>query len=199
MKKLITIAAIIASVLAGEAQTNAPLPSVSATNVPLSTNIFNDLLNLPQSLETLVTQGVNLNDTLWNSNSFTFWEAACFANVHGVAGESSQGNDLGLEVPIHQWNMHVDSVTRFEQLMGDIGNQQFGAAYDLIYYNILFSGGCDARYSFVDHHLRPVIFAEDDIATGKYIGLITRFSVVPGNRTALEGDVGMAFRLGKKW
>jgi len=179
-----------------EAQTasNTPAPP---TLTLANTNIFDDMVALPQSIENLFTQGVNTNDTLWQSNSFSVWQAAAFASVQGVDGESSLGNDLGLEVPIHKWSLHIDSVTRFEQLAGDVDFQQFGLGYDYDYYNILLTGGVDGRYYLADHDARVAIFGEADIATGKYAAILTRFTVVPGQKTAIEADIGMSFRFGK--
>lgn len=86
------------------------------------------------------------NDTStepWTTNAFSLWEAAAFQNQNGVAGISPVGNDLGLEIPIHKWGIHLDSVTEFETVFGDIHSQAVGVAYDYNLYQIQLSAGLD--------------------------------------------------------
>src|SRR5580698_839876 len=116
---------------------NPPPTSASAsleTNGPLSL------------LESFIANN-DMNYNGWTNAHFTIWQAAAFANVNGVPGASSEGNDLGFEVPIHKYSLHLDSVTRFEQLFGDIGSQQVGLGYDYTLHQLQLSAGLDVRYT----------------------------------------------------
>lgn len=115
---------------------------------------------------------ITLNDTNWNgwnSNHFTLWQGATFANVQGVPGASTIGNDLGLELPIYHvkvgpdltgYSLHLDSATRFETLFGDVHSQQVGLALDYNLHQVQLSAGLDARYQFIGSQVVAVPYLE---------------------------------------
>jgi len=140
MKTKIAIIAALAAALTLNAQTN-------LTTGPLST------------LESYLTQ----NDPTfhgWDINKFTLWQAAAFANVNGVAGASSVGNGVGLEIPLHKYSIHLDSVTDFEQLFGDVHAQSFGLGYDYNLNQIHLSAGFDAQYTFTGNSVHAMPYVE---------------------------------------
>jgi hypothetical protein len=127
------------------------VPPASMTGQPFTTNAGPGVPAVPNAaigpLEELQSFMLN-NDTStqpWTSNLFSLWEAAAFQNVNGVAGVSPVGNDLGLEIPIHKYNIHLDSVTEFETVFGDVHSQAIGIAYDYNLYQIQLSAGLDAE------------------------------------------------------
>ena len=79
-----------------------------------------------------------VNDTNyngWATYHADLWQAAVFQDVKGVAGASAVGNVLGLEVPVYRWSsntyaLHLESLTDFETVFGDIGWQGLGIGLD---------------------------------------------------------------------
>lgn len=139
MKKLSLIlgAAVLLAAVSINAQTNGPLGT----------------------LESYLTQ----NDPAfngWSTNKFTLWQAAAFASVNGMAGASSVGNGMGLEIPIHKYSLHLDSVTDFEQLFGDVHAQSFGLGYDYNIHQIHLSAGLDGQYTFSGNSLHALPYVE---------------------------------------
>ena len=117
----------------------------------------------PSSVLTELQSYLANNDTNyngWASNHFTLWESAVFASVNGTPGESTLGNDLGIEIPIHKYSLHLDSITRFEQVFGDIGSQSAGLAYDYNIHQVQLSAGLDMRYVFTGSHAEAVPYIE---------------------------------------
>ena len=138
----------------------------------------------------------------WNSNSFTLWEAAAFQQVNGVPGASAIGNDLGLEVPIHSFNLHVDSVTEFETLFGDIHFQKIGLAYDYNWGQIQMSAGLDADIQLAGPltlHMEPY-FEFKKAATSTGLAPFIRYGY-PIQRHAGAGIVytGLQIPFPKSW
>ena len=142
MKKIQTlglIVALISMVVAAHAQTNTP-PATNAPAPPAST-VTPPATVTPSSAITLLQSYLVDNDptcNVWQSNHFDIWQAAVFQNVNGTPGASAVGNVLGLEVPVwrtttRNTGLHIESMTDFEQLFGDVGWQGFGLGYD---YNI---------------------------------------------------------------
>ncbi len=178
MKKIIGITAIILSCsLAGQAQSNTSTASSVLTELE----------------SYLVNNDTNYNG--WANNNFTIWEAAVFSSVNGTAGESSLGNDLGLELPIHKYNLHLDSVTRFEQLFGDVHSQSAGVAYDYNVHQLQLSAGLDARYVFTGNHLQAVPYLEFKKASTSLYGTapFVRYSYpVQSKPGAGEVDIGLS-------
>ena len=131
----------------------------------------------------------------WTNHTLTLWQAAVYSSVNGTPGESSIGNDLGLEIAIHKYNLHLDSVTRFEQLAGDVHHQQFGVAYDYNVHQIQLSAGIDARYVFTGSQLQAVPYLEFKKASTSLYGTapFIRYSLpIRKNPGAGEVDVGLA-------
>lgn len=144
------------------------------------------------------------NDTNYHgfdSNAFMLFQSAVFSSVKGVPGASSIGNDLGLDVPFHKYNLALDSVTRFEQVFGDVGNQQVGVQYDYNDYQVQFYGGFDVRYQFAGHRVIAV----------PYVGLAKASTGIPSlspfirwsypitsKPGAGEVDIGLDIIIGQK-
>ena len=124
MKTLIAIASIVCSCFCAEAQSN-----TTPANV----------IGYLQSY--LLNNDTNYNG--WDSNHFDLWEAAVFQNVNGTPGASAVGNVLGLEIPIHKYNLHVESLTDFETVFGNVGYQALGLGYDYNIHQIQLSAGLD--------------------------------------------------------
>lgn len=163
IRYVIGLAAMLAC-LSTQAQMNpaplgaAPLPPTLATNVTV-VSPPTSLADLPGTIQSYFLN----NDPAfngWLTNKFLIWQAAKFANVNGVAGASSLGNSVGLEIPIHKYNIHVDSSTDFEQLFGDVHAQAFGLGLDYAVHQIHLSGGLDAQYVFLSHHLQAMPYVE---------------------------------------
>lgn len=130
----------------------------------------------------------------WQSNHFTVWQAAVFASVNGTPGASAEGNDLGLEVPVYAHEISLDSVTRFEQVFGDIHSQQFGLQYDYNLNQIQASVGLDARYTFTGHAVNAVPYVELKKASTSLrgIGTFLRYGLpIRKNPGGGEVDVGV--------
>ena len=143
MKKFLFAGLLFSAALSTRAQTNqlGPGPSFLST------------------LESYIVQ----NDPAfhgWDSNHFTLVEAAAFASVNGTPGASSVGNMVGLEIPIHKYSIHIDSMTRFEQLAGDVHSQAVGLGYDYAVNQIHLSAGLDAELVFAHNHLQAVPYIE---------------------------------------
>ncbi len=162
MKKILILAVFIALTVPAFAQTKTTnIVTTTVTNVltlPVQ-QLPTGLTDLPGTLQSYFVD----NDPNWNgwaSNKFTVWQAAAFSSVNGVAGASSVGNGLGLEVPFHKWHLHLDSVTDFEQLFGDVHAQSFGVGYDYTRNQIHLSAGLDAQYTFAGHTLRAMPYIE---------------------------------------
>lgn len=181
MKYIVTLLAMLAlAVLPAKAQTNLP-------PIPTPNGVLQELQSY------LVNNDQSYNG--WLSNKFTLWEAAAFSSVKGVPGESSIGNDLGLEVPVHKYNLHLDSVTRFEQVFGDIAFQQVGIAYDYNLHQIQLSAGLDGRYMFAASRLQAVPFIEFKKASTSLLGTspFIRYSLpVQSKPGAGEVDIGLS-------
>lgn len=182
-KVLIAITTLIPFISMG--QTN---PPVINTNIPPS--IQQALSMNPISLleSYIVDNDTNYNG--WLSNHFSLWQAAVFSTVHGVPGASAVGNDMGLEVPVYKHALSVDSVTRFEQLFGDIHSQQIGVSYSYNMNQIQLSAGLDGRYNFIGHHLEAVPYVELKKASTLLhgVGTILRYSF-PIQKNAGGGEV----------
>lgn len=162
MKHKISIitALLVAGAISLNAQTNAPV---------VSTNGAGQVSVSPQSLpaqpgiaETLQSYLIN-NDTTfngWSTNHFTAIEAVKFANVNGVPGASALGNVVGLEIPIHKWSVHFDTLVDFEQLFGDVHSLAVGVGYDYNIHQIHLSGGVDVQDVFTNNHVQAVPYVE---------------------------------------
>lgn len=96
----------------------------------------------------------------WSSNHFTLIEAAKFANVNGTPGASSEGNVVGLEIPIHKWSVHIDALADFEQLAGDVHSFAIGAGYDYNIHQIHLSAGLDVQDVFANNHIQAMPYVE---------------------------------------
>lgn len=175
MKKLIALAAIICSLATAEAQTNPPSTVIGELESYLANN--------------------DTNYNGWTNTTLTLWEAAVFSSVNGTAGESPIGNDLGAEIAIHKYSLHIDSVTRFETLFGDVAAQSAGLAYDYDIHQIQLSIGLDARYLFTGHHVEAVPYMEFKKASTSLYGTapFIRYSFPIQNKPgAGEVDIGLA-------
>jgi hypothetical protein len=91
--------------------------------------------------------------------------------VNGTPGASAIGNDLGLEVPIHKYNIHLEAVTRFEQLFGDVHSEAVGVGYDYSIHQIQLSAGVDVEDTFKNNAWRAVPFVEFKKASTSMYGL----------------------------
>jgi hypothetical protein len=134
MKKLIVICGLIASCFCADAQSNSAPSSVPG-----------------QILGTLQSYLINNDPTYngWQSNHIDLWQAAVFQDVKGVAGASAVGNTLGLEVPVlrfdsNTFGLHLESITDFEQVFGDIGWQGAGVGLDYNLHQVQISFQLDA-------------------------------------------------------
>ena len=146
----------------------APVPTVATTTSSTPTSILTMLEGY------LVNNDPTYNG--WQSNHFDIWEGAVFANVNGTPGASSVGNDLGLEVPFWRsatkdYGFHVESITRFEQLFGDVHSQAVGIGYDYNIHQIQLSGGVDLETTFANNAWRAVPFLEFKKASTTLYGL----------------------------
>ena len=101
-------------------------------------------------------------------------------------------------MPIHKWNIHLDSVTRFEELFGDVAFQQFGIGYDYSLHQIHASGGVSVRDTFYDTAIRPVFWLEFAKASTQLGGAspFFRFNVLAQRKDQLELCVGVDVPLG---
>ncbi len=135
----------------GLAQTNAPV-----TNPPPAVTGLGSPLAGLQSYLTVNDPSFNG----WSTNKFLLTQTAVFQNVNGTPGASSEGNVLGLEIPIHKWSVHMESRTRFEQLFGDVHSQAMGVGYDYVVHQIRLSAGLDGDYAFAGNRLQAVPFIE---------------------------------------
>jgi hypothetical protein len=175
------------------------LSAAAQTNSILNTNGISTLTNTITPLGYLESYLVD-NDTNyngWTNNHFTVFQSAVFSNVKGVPGASTLGNDLGLEVPYHAWNVSFESVTRFEQLFGDVHEQSFGAAYDYNLHQVQLSGGVDLRYTFDGHRVQGVPFVEVKKASTQLQGLspFARYSYpISGHANAGELEIGLCIK-----
>lgn len=132
MKKIIITLAIISSLISiSKAQTN----------------------STPSTVIGYLEQYLTHNDTNyngWQSNHFDVWEAAVFQTVAGTPGASAVGNTLGVEFPIYHfssnnYSVHLESITDFEQVFGDIGWQGVGIGLDYNFHQLQLSAGLDAN------------------------------------------------------
>ena len=162
---------------------------LASFTVAAQTNALGPLSTL-QSF--IVNNDTNYNG--WTNSQFTIWQAAVFASVNGTAGESSLGNDLGLEIPIHKYGIHLDSITRFEQLFGDVGSQSVGVAKDINIHQMQLSAGLDARYRFTGSHFQAVPYFEFKKASTSLYGTapFVRYSYpIQSKPGAGEIDLGL--------
>ena len=187
MKNIIAVLLLtLAITVPAKAQTN-------ATATPTPSSIFTTLESY------LVNNDPAYNG--WTNNSFTVWQAAVFSSVNGTAGESAIGNDLGAEIPlrfIKFASLHLDSVTRFEQLFGDVASQSVGIAYDYSVHQIQVSAGLDARYRFTGNHVQAVPYIEFKKASTSLYGTapFIRYSFpIQGKPGAGEVDIGLSISL----
>lgn len=164
MKTLIAVLTLSLCCIAAKAQTNTP--------GAMSTNIA------PSSILGMLQSYAIDNDQTYNgfeSNKLSLWQGAVFSSVNGVPGASSIGNDMGLEIPIHKYHLHIESVTRFEQLFGDVHSQAIGIGYDYNLHQIQLSAGLDVEDSFANNAVRAVPFIEFKKASTTLFGLGTLF------------------------
>jgi hypothetical protein len=189
IKSLLLAAALLCASLA-HAQTNLPPAPSVPTNVP--PDIAAGLSNPFSLLESYVAD----NDPAfngWESNHFTLWQSAVFSDVKGVTWASSVGNDLGLEVPIHKYHIAIDSVTRFEQLFGDVHDQQVGVQYEYDLHQLRLAGGLDGRYTFTGKRLQAVPYVELEKASTQLhgVGALLRYGYpITSKSGAGEIEVG---------
>lgn len=138
-KTIAVLTALLGLSLALEAQTNTNTAPVAPA--PASTIVG--------TLEQYLT----VNDPTyngWQSNHFTVFEAAVFQNVDGVPGASAVGNVLGLEVPVYRtatklYDVHLESLTDFETVFGNVGWLAAGVAVDCNLHQIQLSAGLDVN------------------------------------------------------
>ena len=153
------------------------LPLVSATASPITSPTVT-ATGTPANLLTLLQSYALDNDptdNIWDTNKLVLFQAAVFSSVNGTPGASAVGNDLGLELPIHKFNVHVESVTRFEQLFGDVHSQAIGVAYDYNLHQIQLSAGVDVEDTFQDNAVRAVPFLEFKKASTSLAGVSPLF------------------------
>jgi hypothetical protein len=156
--------------------TPVPTPGALSTNAPivLPTPVATVETNPPTSILGLLQSYLLQNDPTWNgwqSNHVCIWQAAVFSSVNGTPGASAIGNDLGAEFPIHKYNIHIESITRFEQLFGDVHSQAVGVGYDYNIHQIQLSAGVDVEDTFANNAVRAVPFLEFKKASTSMAGL----------------------------
>lgn len=197
MKKvLLSLVAVAALAAPAFAQTN-----IFSTNTPL-----NAVTGPLSTLESYILDN-DTNYNGWASNSFVLWEAAVFANVNGTPGASSIGNDMGLEVPFHNFtskailsSLSLDTSARFDALFGDLQAAQLGLAYNYNLYQVQMSAGLDGRYTMSGGGLEAVPYFEFKKASTALpmLAPFIRYSYPilkkPG---AGEVDIGLQISFGK--
>ena len=188
MNNILKIASVIAAILcslACEAQTNSSPGALSTNNAAL---VAMPASEVPAPAPTATATSQNIlailqsylvdNDPtcyIWNSNHFTLWQGAVFSSVNGTPGASAVGNDLGAAIPIHKYNISIESVTRFEQLFGDVHSQAVGVQYNYDLHQIQLSGGVDVECTFANNAWRAVPFLQFAKASTTLAGLCPIF------------------------
>ena len=163
----------------------AATPAVAQTNAP--TSVLSELESY------LVNNDTNYNG--WTNAHVSLWESAVFSSVNGTPGEAILGNDLGAEIYIHKYSLQLDSVTRFEQLAGDVGSQQVGLGYDYILHQLKLSAGLDVRDTFQSGHWQAVPYIELMKASTSLYGTapFVRYSYpIQKSPGAGEVDIGLS-------
>lgn len=196
---IVLLAVLLLWTVDGHAQvTNTvPPPLAIPTLDQLQTNAALGVLSLAESY--LVD-----NDPLydgWESNAFSLNQSAVFSDVKGVAGASTLGNDLGVDIPIHKYNISIDEVTRFEQLFGDVGMVEGGVQYNYNDYQVQMSGGIDIRDTFQGHRIQAVPYVQIAKASTGIPALspFARYEFpISSHSGAGELKIGLVILIGKK-
>jgi len=139
MKKYIAVLGLGLSVCAN-AQTN--------TNIVVTTTTTTAVTPLNLFTSYLTVNDTNYNG--WTNNHLVIGEAAVFQNVNGVQGASAVGNVMYAEIPVLHLNngvnsIHIDSLTDFETVFGDVQWQGIGVGYDYNLHQIQLSAGADVN------------------------------------------------------
>ena len=168
--------------------------STNATNMTAAPTTNNS--PAPTILGTLEGY-LTVNDTncnIWQSNHFDIFQAAVFQNVNGVPGASAVGNVLGLEVPFYRWSsntfgLHVESLTDFETVFGDVGWQAMGFGADYNIHQVQVSAGLDLNLGLNGPEtLRAAPFIEFKKASTSLNGLSPLFRYeIPIDRKTKSG------------
>jgi hypothetical protein len=132
MKKLITIAAIIASVLAGEAQTNAPLPSVSATNIPTQESFVSTVEGYFTSFNPANTNAVDQKYKMWTGVE---WQSGIRLGADlGIEARPFSGKASGLT---------LGEVSTFADTVGVLAQEEIDLGWSINYIDTeITAGGC---------------------------------------------------------
>lgn len=182
-----------AVVLAGVPATVTPTASDTATNpIPTGTT---GVIGILQSY--LLVNDPTYNG--WQSNHVDLWQAAVFRNVSGVPGISAVGNVLGAELPVWRTTnlnsgFHVESLTDFETVFGDVGWQGIGLGYDYNIHQVQISGGLDIDIGLKDAlTFRAAPFLEFKKASTLMGGLspLFRLELEAEKHPSVMGFVGM--------
>ena len=148
MKKTLIALTLLAIGLTAHAQTNTNIlgniPPPAAAAAPATNELPATIIGTLQSY--LTQNDPSFNG--WQSNHFDLWQAAVFQDENGVPGASAVGNVLGLEVPFWRTaskntGFHIESMTDFETVFGDVGWQAVGIGYDYNIHQVQISGVLD--------------------------------------------------------
>jgi hypothetical protein len=200
----LTPVTVAPSALTAVVSTNTPVQTEAVTVNPITVAATvlgsNSALGVLETLQSYIVDN-DVNYHGWDSNAFSLNESAVFSDVKGVQGASTLGNDLGIDLPIHKWNVSIDESTRFEQLAGDVADVEFGPQYDYNDYQIQFNAGVNVRYAFAGNRVNAV----------PYVGFAKALTGIPSlspffryeypitsHSGSGEVKVGMVILIGKK-